>query len=153
MNLSTEGKILLKGVLIISAASALVGLFLVPAQTIRTTNVFGWEMALQLQVHNRISFALGVALAALVSIIKIFMLERTANKAMEMDASKASIYMGASYLPRMVLTGVALVASVIFLGIFGIFGALVGTMSLTVSVYISKMLESRKSNKKTKGKE
>jgi len=153
MNLSTEGKSLLKGVLILSVASALVGLFVVPAQGLATSNVLGWDLELQLQVHNRINFALGVALAAVASVIKVFMLEKSINKAMNMDASKAHVYMSVSYLPRMILTGVALVASAIFFGIFGIFGALAGTLSLTISVYIIRTLENRNKKQNSRGKE
>ncbi|MCL2236154.1 MAG: hypothetical protein FWB98_06925 [Defluviitaleaceae bacterium] len=153
MNLSTEGKSLLKGVLILSVASALVGLFVVPAQGLATDNVLGLDLNLQLQVHNRISFALGVLLAAIASVVKVLMLERSINKAMDMEANKAHIYMSVSYLPRMILTGAVLVASAIFFGIFGIFGALAGTLSLTISVYIVRMFENRNKRQNSRGKE
>ncbi|MCL2621242.1 MAG: hypothetical protein FWD97_09955 [Defluviitaleaceae bacterium] len=151
MNLSTEGKSLLKGILIFSVVGIIVGFFLVPSSTAMvTTSVI--DLPFELFMSNRLGFVLGVVLAALMSAVKVILLEKSVNKAMKMDdATKASLYMGAGYLPRMLLTVVVLAASVIFLGLFGIFGALVGTISLSVSAYMIKFFERRnKSNKSPK---
>lgn len=151
MDLSTEGKSLLKGILIFSAVGIIVGFFLIPSTTTLTiTSVV--DLPFDFYVSNRLGFALGVALAAFMSMAKVLLLERSVSKAMKMeDAAKASLYMGVGYLPRMLLTVVVLAASVIFLGLFGIFGALVGTLSLSFSAYIIKFFERRsKGNKSPK---
>jgi hypothetical protein len=59
------------------------------------------------------------------------------------DATRAQLHMTAGYLPRFLLTGATLAVSVIFLGLFGIFGAMAGTSSMTISAYIVRF-----SNKK-----
>jgi len=124
MNLSSTTKSILIGIPVFSALGAVIGAFIVPSAFV-------------------FNFLGGVAIGAVVSALKVLLLERAVNKAVEMDAQKASIYMTAGYLPRYALTGLGIFASWFFLGLFGIIGAVVGAMALTISAYTSRLFEAR----------
>ena len=138
MGLSRETKGFLKGILILSAIGMVAGFFLVPSTTAQTS--LFQITSLEIPVFNmpsNVNYVIGVALGALMAGAKCLLLEKAVNKALKMEnKQKATVYMHAGYLPRFLITGIALFASVVFLGFFGILGAFVGTMSLTISAYI-----------------
>ena len=145
MDLSRETKGFLKGILILSALGLVIGFFLVPSTTVQTSlfQITSIEIPI-FRFPSNVNYAIGVFLGALMSAIKCLLLERAVNKAIKMESKqKAQIYMNVGYLPRFLITGSALFASVFFLGFFGILGAFVGTMSLTISAYIVGLSESR----------
>ncbi|MCL2575164.1 MAG: hypothetical protein FWE33_01905 [Defluviitaleaceae bacterium] len=151
MGLSRETKGFLKGILIFSALGAVIGFFVVPS-AVDARNYF---QIIQFDIPffrlpSNISYVIGVVVGAVMAAVKCLLLEVAVNKALKMESKqKASMYMRAGYLPRFLLTGLALFASVIFIGFFGIIGALIGTMSLTLSAYIVGLFE-RRNRKKPK---
>ncbi|MCL2752830.1 MAG: hypothetical protein FWE44_01620 [Defluviitaleaceae bacterium] len=150
VDLSRETKGFLKGILVFSVLGLVIGFFVVPS-TIDTRSYFQ-IIRFDIPFFNlpaNISYAIGVAVGAIMAAIKCLLLERAVNKALKMEnKQRASLYMRAGYMPRFLLTGLALFASVFFLGFFGIIGAIIGTMSLTLSAYIVGVFE-RKSSKRS----
>ena len=142
MSLSPEAKGLLKGIPIFSAIGAVIGFFLAPSTVVQTTGIIDFSAYHQLPAN--INYVLGVAIGAVVAIIKILLLELSVEKAMKKgNAQHAAIYMRLAFMPRFLFTVAALVVSIIFLGLFGIIGVLVGSTSATISAYIIKFLIKR----------
>jgi len=141
MNLSPEAKGLLKGIPIISVIGAVIGFFAVPS-VVDTSNGF-------FDLPMNINFVIGVAIGALLSAVKVVFVEKAVDKALSQgSAQKATLYMHLTYIPRLLFTVATLAISVYFFGIFGILGAVVGNVSLTISAYLIKFL-----NRKSRGKE
>jgi len=140
VSLSSEAKGLLKGIPIFSALGAIMGFIFVPSVLDASQRFFHLQM--------NINFIIGVAIGAILSIAKVFLLEKIVDKALAQgDQQKAKIYLHLTYVPRLLFTVTTLFISVYFFGLFGILGALVGNVSLTLSAYLIKLMNYKKSTK------
>ena len=90
-------------------------------------------------VPETLHFALGVILTTSFNMIKLRMLERTAEKIVHLeDEGRAKAFAGVQYLIRFVLT-IAVFLLAAFAPIINVFGAVFGIFTLTVSIYIWRL--------------
>ena len=80
-------------------------------------------------------WAVGIALGTFVSVLKVVMLEKTLNKAVDMAPEDAKNYTRSRYTFRMVLT-IALVAVAIKIPYINVIGLIVGLLLIQPAVYI-----------------
>lgn len=80
-------------------------------------------------------WAVGVALGTAVSVLKVVMLEKTLNKAVDMSPEDAKNYTRSRYTFRMVLT-IALVVVAIKIPYINVIGLIVGLLLIQPAVYI-----------------
>ena len=116
MKISDTGIALLKGVFVICALGAVVGLFF---------------------VADSLMYVGGVAIGGLISALKIILLERSVNRVLELDAKDAKSIMRKGSMSRYLLTGLALFLSIHFLGTSGFIGAIVGILSMQFSAFVA----------------
>jgi len=91
-------------------------------------------------VPPQIQYAIGMLLGVVVSIAKLALLERSINKAMNKDSKSAAAgTMRIGYASRYVLTAIVLLCGLFLMDFYGFVGAFVGTMTLTVAAYITKV--------------
>jgi hypothetical protein len=135
VKLSSAAKGLLKGIVVFSVPSMILGAVVVALI----------EFTPNTEIFN---YVIGVAIGAVAAAVKIVLLEKNLDKALEKQAQAAAALMGAGYVLRFLLTGAALFAAVFFFGLFGIIGSFVGTMSIMAATYNISRLE--KKNKSTK---
>lgn len=83
-------------------------------------------------------FLFGVVLGSAVSFAKIFLLEHTVNKAIDLEKHKASSYVTVQYLLRLVLTGVVLYLGAVVPQI-NLLGVVVGILAFQAAVYGTKL--------------
>lgn len=76
----------------------------------------------------------GAILGSVVSIFKVFLLERTVNKAVNMEQKTAGNYASLQHMIRLLLTGVALVLGAIVPQI-SLLGVATGVLSFQLAVY------------------
>ena len=84
-----------------------------------------------------LAFALGAFLTCGLNVVKIIMLERTVDKAIEMEAAHAKNYITAQYLFRLAITAVVLVAAALA-PFINIWGAAAGILTYQPAVYSVK---------------
>jgi len=126
-----------------SALGAIIGFIFVPSVIDATMRFFYLPM--------NVNFIIGVGIGSLLSAAKVLVLEKIVDKALShSDAQKAKIYMHLSYMPRLLFTAGTLFLSVYFFGMFGILGAVVGNLSLTLSAYLIKFLNHKQSKSRRK---
>jgi hypothetical protein len=82
-------------------------------------------------------FALGVLLGAAVSVAKVIIVERTVDRALEMEKKAAGNFTRLNHLLRLFLTGAALLLAALAPGI-SLWGAAAGVLTFQVSVYIQR---------------
>ena len=87
-------------------------------------------------IHEIVPFALGVAIAMCVNIIKVLWLKRTVENSVNMEARSAQLHLQGQYFIRLVLTGGALLA-VVFIPdeIVSLWGAIFGIFTLPIASY------------------
>lgn len=82
-------------------------------------------------------FLIGALLGAVVSILKVFLLEHTVNKALNLEEKEAGKYVSLHHLLRMLLSGLAL-----FLGAtvpqISLWGVVAGILAFQVATYSLK---------------
>ncbi|MDD2269056.1 MAG: ATP synthase subunit I [Eubacteriales bacterium] len=83
-------------------------------------------------------FLYGVVLGSAVSIAKIFLLEHTVNKAIDLEKHKASSYVTVQYILRLVVTGVVLYLGAVVPQI-NLLGVVIGILAFQAAVYITKL--------------
>jgi uncharacterized membrane protein len=77
---------------------------------------------------------IGVILGTVVSITKVFLLERTVDKALTMEQKDAKNYTSLHHVLRLMFTGVVLVFSAIAPQI-NLWGAVVGVLAFQFAIY------------------
>ena len=82
-------------------------------------------------------FAAGVLLGGAINALKVFLLDRSIKKSIDMEKEKAGKYIVFQYLLRFLLTGLVLVLSAV-LSFISIWGAAAGVLTLQIAVYIMK---------------
>jgi len=86
-------------------------------------------------------FALGVVLTSVLNILKIFMLERTAKKIVEMtDPNAGKNYLRLQYLFRFFLTGAILLAAAVT-PFINMLGAIAGVFTLQIAAFSLKFIK------------
>lgn len=83
-------------------------------------------------------FLYGIILGSVVSIAKIFLLEHTVNKAIDLEKHKASSYVTVQYILRLVVTGVVLYLGAVVPQI-NLLGVVVGILAFQAAVYGTKL--------------
>lgn len=83
-------------------------------------------------------FLYGIILGSVVSIAKIFLLEHTVNKAIDLEKHKASSYVTVQYILRLVVTGVVLYLGAVVPQI-NLLGVVVGILAFQAAVYSTKL--------------
>ncbi len=79
-------------------------------------------------------FVFGVLLGAAVSIVKVFLLERTVNKVLAMEKKQAGSYASIQYVLRLLLSGVALFLGAVVPRI-SLWGVVAGILAFQLAVY------------------
>lgn len=83
-------------------------------------------------------FLYGVVLGSAVSIAKIFLLEHTVNKAIDLEKHKASSYVTVQYILRLVVTGIVLYLGAVVPQI-NLLGVVIGILAFQAAVYSTKL--------------
>jgi hypothetical protein len=77
-----------------------------------------------------VAFAAAAALMAGLNVIKVYMIERTVHKSIDMDdANEGKNYVRLQYLVRFAITGVILAAAALFTGRTGLYGSVWGAVA------------------------
>jgi len=86
-------------------------------------------------------FALGVFLVSALNVLKVYMLERTVQKTLDMDdVNTGKNYVRIQYLLRYFLTGLILVVAALT-PFINIWGAIIGIFTLQISVMIVRAMK------------
>ncbi len=85
-------------------------------------------------VKNTIPFIVGLIFGTIFSILKLILLEKTLNKALDMSGQKAINYTRIHYTLRYFLTFIVLLVA-IYKG-FNVFGVIIGVVLTIPSIYI-----------------
>lgn len=86
---------------------------------------------------------LGIALGTLVSVIKVILLKRTLDKAVDMSPEDAKNYTRSRYTLRLVLS-VAVIAVTFKIPYFNVIGVIVGLLLIQPAVYIVNFINRKK---------
>jgi len=130
INLSDTAKGLIKGIIILSAIGAIIGVII----------CFFIEA-------NPVFYAIGVVLGMILSIVKTVMLEMTINKVLQMEGkNQARNNMRLAYMSRLFVSAAVLFLTLYIFGLAGLAGAFVGTIALTVSAYGIKLFSKKQEN-------
>lgn len=89
-------------------------------------------------------FWLGMVAGTACSIVKIYMMESTIDKALQMDKKQASLYTNLQYMLRYALTAGVLIVIAMTQGGVGILGAGLGLMTMKIAVFIYQFQENKK---------
>jgi hypothetical protein len=79
-------------------------------------------------------FFFGVSLGSVVSIVKVFLLDNTVNKALSMDKTGAGKYVSLQYFIRFFLTGVVLYIGAVVPDI-NLWGVAAGVIAFQLATY------------------
>ena len=104
-----------------------------------------------LLVSNKKSFTMGLLFGLIFSILKLFLMKNTIEKAVTMPEGKAQKYMNAHYLIRYVLTGIVLVVAALEPSI-DILGVFLGLLSMKVAAYVQFFIGRNQEVKSNSGK-
>lgn len=95
------------------------------------------------------SFTLGIVFAGLFTVLKLMLLEKAVNKAVDMNPEDSRNYMRMHYMSRYFLTGVVVVIS-IFVEAISLFGVILGLFALTPAAFIAGKMENAAKESKLK---
>lgn len=86
-------------------------------------------------------FACGVILLSALNVLKVFLLERVAQKTLDMeDANNAKVYIRFQYILRYFLTAAFLLAAAL-IPFISVWGAIFGVFTLQISVMIVRSMK------------
>jgi len=87
-------------------------------------------------INGAIPFAVGVAMAMVVNVTKVFWLKKTINKTVDMDAPKsAKLFFQLQYFLRIVFTGVVLlIAALVPDHIVNLLGVIIGILTFPIAM-------------------
>lgn len=86
---------------------------------------------------DALPFVFGVLLGAVVSITKVYLLERAVNKALTLEEKQAGNYVGLQHILRLLLSGVVLVLGAVVPQI-SLWGVVAGTLAFQLATYSLK---------------
>lgn len=92
---------------------------------------------------NKIYWIVGIVLGTVASLIKVYMLERTLDKAVDMDPKNANNYTRANYTMRLVVSVVIVVLACIVEQI-NVVGVLIGLLLVQPAAYIANFITANK---------
>ena len=104
-----------------------------------------------LLVSDKKSFTMGLVFGLIFSILKLFLMKNTIEKAVTMPEGKAQKYMNAHYMIRYVLTGIVLVVAALEPSI-DIPGVFLGLLSMKVAAYMQFFIQKKQEVKMNSGK-
>ena len=87
-------------------------------------------------ISEGLSFMYGILIGMVVSIFRVFSIERAVTKAIEKDEARAKVYANAQYLLRMIIVGAMMVIAAINHPFINIWGLLFGVSSGQISFYL-----------------
>jgi len=91
--------------------------------------------------REALPFALGVLLTSALNVLKVYMLERTVQKAVgKADAASGKNFVRFQYLIRYFLTGLVLVAAAL-IPFINIWGAIIGVFTLQISIVVVRSMK------------
>ena len=103
--------------------------------------------------EGSLPYTAGIMLGCIHSMIKIVLLEKSINRSLDIGASgeheakRASSVAYLHYVGRLVLTGAVFALAIIFPGIFGLFGAIIGVLSLqAAAIFANIILQKQEKN-------
>jgi len=121
------------------------------------------------QFEKSLLYAAGIMIGCVHSLIKVVLLEKSISRTLDIgetggnsehDAKRASNIAYLHYVGRFVLTGAVFVLVIIFPGIFGLFGAIIGVLSLQAAAIVTNAVlqkqeqqEQRKQQEQQESKE
>jgi len=82
-------------------------------------------------------FMIGLLSGCLLTILKIFMMEKTLNKALDMEKANAKNYAAFQTILRNLLTLAVLVAVAFLTRVFGLAGIVAGIITMQISGYVT----------------
>ena len=92
---------------------------------------------------NKIYWIVGIVLGTVASLGKVYMLERTLDKAVDMDPKNANNYTRANYTMRLVVSVVIVVLACIVEQI-NVVGVLIGLLLVQPAAYINNFITANK---------
>lgn len=106
--------------------------------------------------EGSLPYAAGIMIGCIHSLIKIVLLEKSINRTLDIsangehEAKKASGIAYLHYVGRFVLTGAVFALVIIFPSIFGLFGAIIGVLSLQAAAIAANIILQKKEAKNNK---
>ncbi|NLL70363.1 MAG: ATP synthase subunit I [Epulopiscium sp.] len=100
-------------------------------------------------VQDHKPFWLGLIVGTGFSIIKLYMMERSIQRSIQMDAKRASAYTTFQYIFRYTLTAIVLSIIAITQPTVAIFSAALGMITMKMAVYLYSFQEKRKTKNNT----
>lgn len=95
-------------------------------------------------VQDLYPFWLGLMVGTFFSIIKLYMMEKSIQKSIQMDPKKASLYTTFQYLFRYVLTAIVFIIIATTQPTVAIFSTALGMITMKIAVYLYSFQEKRK---------
>lgn len=96
-----------------------------------------------------LKFALGLALGTVISIVRLKMLARSANIAVQMEPAEAKAYMTGQYNVRMMLAVIAAIFGGIMRDHLSVIALVLGLLVMPLSVYIANFIYERAGGEKS----
>jgi len=84
-------------------------------------------------------FALGALLGVALNVVKVLMLDKTVNRAVQMEKARAGNYIRIQLFLRYVLTGLVFLAAAL-IPFINIWGAAIGVCTLQIALFFAKRL-------------
>lgn len=91
-------------------------------------------------------YALGLLMGCLLSAAKVVLLEKSLDRSVDMEGKTAQGYANLMAVLRYLLTVAVLLLVFFFRDVFGLFGAIVGILSLQVAAYITGHIIKKRSS-------
>jgi len=85
-------------------------------------------------------YTIGLVTGTLLSILKVILLEKSIGNALDMEGGSAKNYVALQSVLRYLLTIAVLLCVVFFPGVFGLFGVIIGILSLQAAAYVTGYL-------------
>lgn len=92
---------------------------------------------------NKIYWIVGIVLGTAVSLVKVYMLEKTLNRAVDMDPKNANNYTRANYTMRLVVSVVIVVLACVVEQV-NVIGVLIGLLLVQPAAYITNFITANK---------
>lgn len=120
--------------------AAIGGLFLLllAAGLLATTLIYQFERPLP--------YALGLLLGCILSAVKVVLLEKALDRSVDMEGKTAQGYASLMAALRYMLTIGVFLLVFFFRDVFGLFGAIIGVLSLQISAYITGHIINKRSS-------
>ncbi|MDR1532523.1 MAG: ATP synthase subunit I [Clostridiales bacterium] len=94
-------------------------------------------------------YALGLLLGLITTELRVILLERSLDKALDMEPSRAKLYTAAQFIARYVATGGVLIFAALTPQLMNCFGTAAGLLSLQLAAYLHTFIWKRAAPEKT----